>query len=595
MKQKHILKWLGIALGAYLLYAVLTAILVPLPQKEATGKLWSQYEARLSTDASQERVRSIEDTDSALLWRLQLIESAEREVIFSTFDLRADGSGQDLMAALYGAAQRGVRVRVIVDGLNGFLHLQNSGVLRALAAEENVEVRFYDPIDLLRPWKLNYRLHDKYLIADGSKYILGGRNSNDLFLGSYQENQNIDRDVLVVSDGGEGSSVSQLLTYFESVWSQPENKTITGKTSDAAAARADECRSETARARFYHQLYRGNLTDDQLYQKITDALTVLRQGASRHDTQVSIRALPGRASRKQTAVCRSCPTCGVVTMTIHSAVASSGPSGRGTMPMILGMGSGFVMAAFAVCSCSTRIPSSAAGTAGFWSSSRHGHFISGSVVLCRALQKNKRYYYQKNHFISVSSMAYRMKRNGAGLASICILATMVLVMLSSTACLYFGKGGQRCARAIRATFPWSCAFTKDEVAAWMKQTSLIARGMIEPSSGRTVLTYRINDDTRSAWFSGFLTDNSSPAQEETTLMDYERAVDLTILPLEDYNSMMGESLTLEADEGVFCCPRMPCYYESGYPHRRADLPDQGQRGISAAWRGLARTSRRRSI
>ena len=167
MKQKHILKWLGIALGVYLLYGVLTAILVPLPQKEATGELWSQYEARLSEDASQERVRSIEDTDSALLWRLQLIESAEREVIFSTFDLRADGSGQDLMAALYGAAQRGVRVRVIVDGLNGFLHLQNSGVLRALAAEENVEVRFYDPIDLLRPWKLNYRLHDKYLIADG--------------------------------------------------------------------------------------------------------------------------------------------------------------------------------------------------------------------------------------------------------------------------------------------------------------------------------------------------------------------------------------------------------------------------------------------
>ena len=57
MKQKHILKWLGIALGVYLLYGVLTAILVPLPQKEATGELWSQYEARLSEDASQERVR----------------------------------------------------------------------------------------------------------------------------------------------------------------------------------------------------------------------------------------------------------------------------------------------------------------------------------------------------------------------------------------------------------------------------------------------------------------------------------------------------------------------------------------------------------
>ena len=66
-------------------------------------------------------------------------------------------------------------------------------------------------------------------------------------------------------------------------------------------------------------------------------------------------------------------------------------------------------------------------------------FISGSVVMCRLLQKNRRYYYRANHFVSVSSMAYRMKRNGAGLASICILATMVLVMISSTASLYFGK------------------------------------------------------------------------------------------------------------------------------------------------------------
>ncbi len=65
-------------------------------------------------------------------------------------------------------------------------------------------------------------------------------------------------------------------------------------------------------------------------------------------------------------------------------------------------------------------------------------FIAGSVVLCKLLQKNKKYYYKKNHFVSVSSMTYRMKRNGAGLASICILSTMVLVMLSSTGSLYFG-------------------------------------------------------------------------------------------------------------------------------------------------------------
>ena len=65
--------------------------------------------------------------------------------------------------------------------------------------------------------------------------------------------------------------------------------------------------------------------------------------------------------------------------------------------------------------------------------------IAGSVVLCRLLQKNKKYYYKTSHFVSVSSMAYRMKRNGAGLASICILLTMILVMISSTSALYFNR------------------------------------------------------------------------------------------------------------------------------------------------------------
>lgn len=64
--------------------------------------------------------------------------------------------------------------------------------------------------------------------------------------------------------------------------------------------------------------------------------------------------------------------------------------------------------------------------------------VSGSVTLCRMLRRNKRYYYQTRHFISVSAMAYRMKRNGAGMATICILCTMVLVILTSAVCLYGG-------------------------------------------------------------------------------------------------------------------------------------------------------------
>ncbi len=65
-------------------------------------------------------------------------------------------------------------------------------------------------------------------------------------------------------------------------------------------------------------------------------------------------------------------------------------------------------------------------------------FTAGSIVLLKLLRKNKRYYYKTNHFISVSGMLYRMKRNAVGLANICILCTMVLVMISGTVSLFLG-------------------------------------------------------------------------------------------------------------------------------------------------------------
>ncbi len=75
-------------------------------------------------------------------------------------------------------------------------------------------------------------------------------------------------------------------------------------------------------------------------------------------------------------------------------------------------------------------------------------FIAGSVSFLRLLKRNRRYYYSPKHFIPVSGMTYRMKRNGAGLASICILSTMVLVTLSSVTSLYIGKTD-----SLRARYP----------------------------------------------------------------------------------------------------------------------------------------------
>lgn len=65
-------------------------------------------------------------------------------------------------------------------------------------------------------------------------------------------------------------------------------------------------------------------------------------------------------------------------------------------------------------------------------------FISISIAFLKMLRKNKRYYYQTRHFITISGMLYRMKQNAVGLANICILSTMVMVTVSTTVCLYAG-------------------------------------------------------------------------------------------------------------------------------------------------------------
>ena len=65
-------------------------------------------------------------------------------------------------------------------------------------------------------------------------------------------------------------------------------------------------------------------------------------------------------------------------------------------------------------------------------------FTAVSIFVLKALRANKRFYYKTSHFIGVSGMLYRMKQNAVGLANICILSTMVMVMVSGTLSLYLG-------------------------------------------------------------------------------------------------------------------------------------------------------------
>ena len=161
-KMKRIARYLLLAVLLWLLFLVLSMVIPPLVHKTAGPGDW-EAEPEM-TDAAPERVRSIDDNQDALLWRLRLIEAAQEQIILATFDFWDEEGGRDVMGALWNAAERGVEVQVLVDGLNGGGRpLSSSDLFCQLAAHENVEVRLYNPLNLLAPWKTNYRMHDKYL------------------------------------------------------------------------------------------------------------------------------------------------------------------------------------------------------------------------------------------------------------------------------------------------------------------------------------------------------------------------------------------------------------------------------------------------
>ncbi len=175
-------------------------------------------------------------------------------------------------------------------------------------------------------------------------------------------------------------------------------------------------------------------------------------------------------------------------------------------------------------------------------------FISGSVMFCRILQKRKKYYYKPNHFISVSSMVYRMKRNGAGLASICILATMVLVMISSTASLYFGSESSLAIRyprdfTINVNFMDIEDMNDENISSLRDSIGGVAED--NDASQTDVIEYRW------ASVSGLLDGNEMETDVSNVDFTIDMINDTTIvyfIPLSDYNRMMNKNETLEEDE-----------------------------------------------
>ncbi|MEI3607560.1 ABC transporter permease [Pseudogracilibacillus sp. SE30717A] len=166
-------------------------------------------------------------------------------------------------------------------------------------------------------------------------------------------------------------------------------------------------------------------------------------------------------------------------------------------------------------------------------------FTAGTIALLKIMRKNKGFYYQTKHFISVSGMIYRMKQNAVGLANICILSTMVLVMLSSTVSLYIGMED-----VIKNRYPMEIEVSANNISE--EQAQVIEKIIYDEAEKYQIeiidpVRYRSADFPANREGNTFTTDRK-------TIQSFTNISMIELISLEEFNQLEEQSAKLADNE-----------------------------------------------
>ena len=184
-------------------------------------------------------------------------------------------------------------------------------------------------------------------------------------------------------------------------------------------------------------------------------------------------------------------------------------------------------------------------------------FIAGSIAFLKSLRKNKRYYYKTKHFTAVSGMIYRMKQNAVGLANICILSTMVLVMISSTSSLVFGMND-----LVKTRYPNDITIyseninNKENVEALEKVQKVIKDSKSD-----------VNNEIEYSYIVLAVLKNKNKFYvpenfNKMSMSDLNKCNNILMTSLDDYNSINSENETLNDDEILIYSRRIEYEYST---------------------------------
>lgn len=182
-------------------------------------------------------------------------------------------------------------------------------------------------------------------------------------------------------------------------------------------------------------------------------------------------------------------------------------------------------------------------------------FVAGIIALLKLLRKNKGFYYKTSHFISISGMIYRMKQNAVGLANICILSTMVLVMVSTTSSLVIGMQD-----TINTISPYDYSISVAD-----GKTNQQVKDDIKNTAADNNLKITKFVDYQYLEFNADLNYNNITASDYS--VESENLVGLIIVTQQDYNMLTNSNVDLSDDQVMM-------FYPNSFPYSDLTIFDQ---------------------
>lgn len=222
-----------------ILYASITGIFVfSKPKKTSQAyKDQSYTQNYYSNEIGPDRTIIINDPLKSGVARIKIIENAKHTLDIAYFSIETGESPFLFFAALIEAADRGVKVNLLLDGIFHGMRGQLKDIVYTFSAHPNMTLKYYEPLNIFLPWTANNRMHDKYILADNKIAIIGGRNIGDKYFNPdwYHEKVTNDRDIVIFNskEKDTGSVLKQLSNYFDELWNHKYTKPSRKKISRA--------------------------------------------------------------------------------------------------------------------------------------------------------------------------------------------------------------------------------------------------------------------------------------------------------------------------------------------------------------------------